>query len=72
MMDAWPGQGSWEMTFGCQDLQSGAEMDKGARTVPHRNAHVVMAVADVCDNQGRHLLLPKESYSYLFETCHTG
>lgn len=32
MMDRWPGQGSWEMEFECQNLQSWTEMAKVART----------------------------------------
>lgn len=42
--DGWPARGSWEMEFGCQDLQSGTEVAKMASTVPHRNACVVGAV----------------------------
>lgn len=53
------------MECGCQDLQSSTEMAKVARTVQHRNVHVVGAVADVLDSQARHLLLPKEGNSYL-------
>lgn len=43
----WPGQGSWEVEFGYQDLQSSTEMDAMSRTVPYRNECVVMAVADI-------------------------
>lgn len=45
--DGWPGRGSWEMEFGCQDLQSStevAEVAKVASTGPHRNACMVRAV----------------------------
>lgn len=50
------------MEFGCQDLHSSTEMGKVARTVPHRNACVVGAAADVLDSQGKHLLLPRGKF----------